>query len=531
MGRSATYRRINDLYETTHILVIAAADWTDLLTVLIVGLSIALALQVLLVCLGSAVTFSLLRFPFSQVGKPTAANTSSSHAKPPGAIVGTIAGLGILFTVNLVLFIASFLATTFTHFGDPATGAIAGLVLWAAYLVLVLWLSVTTVNSLTEGFLNIITVGLRRIVSTSLGLFRHQNDEQQLLRARITNEIREEVQQAFNTLESNLLAKLPSPQPPVTPPFSAAEAAQPAAEPMPLASQLQPSLKPIWQKLATYLKEASAKKLTPKQLDRTLSDLFGELNIALPATDLAPLMDHESLITILNQRQDLSEKKKARIIQQIQTTWKAMLPPSPATRAEVNSELIPTPSPDVELEPKQQTNSATLDPDILHAAIEALSQQVLAQIPGFLQQTEMNWSALAGTLSQANLEAAIAPIIAAINSDDVKHQLEQLLAQSQSSWVNVSHDIETQAEQLVSQAGQLRQRVMTQIASTQQSIQQGAQTRLQLIQQDMQNRLEATRKTLSAVAWWLFATLLTSATAAALAGAIASGFDPRQFLP
>ena len=97
--------------------------------------------------------------------------------------------------------------------------------------------------------------------------------------------------------------------------------------------------------------------------------------------------------------------------------------------------------------------------------------------------------------------------------------------------MNVSHDIETQAEQLVSQAGQLRQRVMTQIASTQQSIQQGAQTRLQLIQQDMQNRLEATRKTLSAVAWWLFATLLTSATAAALAGAIASGFDPRQFLP
>lgn len=512
--------------------MIAAADWTDLLTVLIVGLSIALALQLLLFCLGSAVTFSLLRFPFSQVGKQLEAdNLSSSPSNPPGVIIGTIAGLGILVTVNLVLFTASFLATKFTHFADPAIGAIAGLVLWAAYLVLVLWLCVTTVNSLAEGFLNITTIGLRRILSTTLRLFGHQNDEQKLIRERVANEIREEVQQAFNALEGNLLAKLPSPQQPVTPQFPVVEAEQPTAEPAQLASNVQPILKVVGQNLANYLKEASAQKLTPKQLDRTLSHLLGELNSSFSATDLSPLIDYENLIAILNQRQDLSEKKKARIIQQIQTAWNAIATSPPPTAVKANSEQHSSTSEAANSEPEQQTTPANLDPSGLHAAIEALSQQVLAQIPGLLQQTEMNGSSLVGIFSQANLEAAIAPIIAAVNSDAVKHQLEQLLVQSQSSWINMSHDIEAQAEQLVTQADQMRQRVMTQIASIQQSIQQGAQTRLSSIQQDVQNRLEATRKTLAAVAWWLFATMLSSGASAALAGAIASGFDPQQFLP
>jgi hypothetical protein len=96
----------------------------QILTALLVGLLVAFALQVLLASLGIAVGISWLRLtaanPSSDSKVIKAAATNRSRAR-----WGTIAGWGILPTVNVVLFTASLLAVKFSQVEEPWLGAIA----------------------------------------------------------------------------------------------------------------------------------------------------------------------------------------------------------------------------------------------------------------------------------------------------------------------------------------------------------------------------------------------------------------------
>ncbi|MGL5078553.1 MAG: hypothetical protein ACRDBG_22370, partial [Waterburya sp.] len=122
-----------------------ASVGSQILVAILVGLLIAFAVQFLLTNLGLVLGVSVLKFRPPSLSKP---NVKSSQAQKPGTltIIGFFAGLGILLTLNSVLFIACFLAVRFSTASDPISGATLGVVIWSTYFLILLWGSYSTVG-------------------------------------------------------------------------------------------------------------------------------------------------------------------------------------------------------------------------------------------------------------------------------------------------------------------------------------------------------------------------------------------------
>ncbi|MFB2896996.1 MFS transporter [Aerosakkonemataceae cyanobacterium BLCC-F50] len=76
-------------------------------------------------------------------------------------------GLATLITVSLAVLIASFLAVKLSLVTSPVLGAIIGLTIWGAYLLLLVWASSSAVGSLIGSVINTATSGFQSIVGTA----------------------------------------------------------------------------------------------------------------------------------------------------------------------------------------------------------------------------------------------------------------------------------------------------------------------------------------------------------------------------
>ena len=128
--------------------------------VLIAGLVLAFAFQLLL-------TNFFIALGISYSDSENRDDPSSGDLDYKINHVGTIVGLRALGTVSITLFIACFLAVKLCLASNGVLGAILGLVIWAAYFSLLVWVSVTTVGSVLGSVVNKATSGLQGIVGTA----------------------------------------------------------------------------------------------------------------------------------------------------------------------------------------------------------------------------------------------------------------------------------------------------------------------------------------------------------------------------
>lgn len=479
---------------------LATVDWAQILTVVIVGLLIALTLQLLLLALGSAIAVSLFPLPKSQSAQ---ASSSPSNTVP----IGAIAGLGILSTTNFVLFVASFLSIALVQLPQPASGAIAGLVLWAAYCLMVVWLSFRTINALGGTALNLSTAGLGRIFALLKAIFQAQSDAQLSHDAQVKVAIDKEVQAALNQLQDQL-QKVQAFE--TRQSFNDEKVADSTQRTHTILINQQ--VQEVWQHIQQYVRDANSKKLSRKSLDRVLQEFMAELPETTP--DNSAIVDVQDLIPILATRDDLSETKKTRIFQQVQEAWAEY---TPSVEATAIAEALPLQT--SSNEPDTHSSGSMPDLAVLQTTLEKFNHQILPLLPSTLQQSWKVFAPLTAIADGSHLEDLIAPLQSVLNSPDLKPQLEQLLEQSQSYLSGLSETVEDQA-------AELRDRTTTQLSNWQEAIQQGTQSRLNTLRQDLQNRLVTTRKTIAIALWWLVATTLTGGISSALAGAIATGFHP-----
>jgi hypothetical protein len=440
----------------------APLAWTQLLMGVGVGVLIAVALQLLLLLLGSAIALTLLPLP-------------SPHAQPepdekttPDLPLGFLAGMGVLSTVNGVLFVASFLAMTLVPLSQPSSGAIAGIVVWAIYFLLMTWLSLKTLNTWGKTALNLSTAGVRGIVSWVTNAFQPNSDDRPLSPSELKAVIREEVQAAFTTWQPYR----PQPRPTDSSPLPATHAAI-----------ANPAISAMWQELQQYLRQAHTKKLSPKHLEHTLHQYFD----SLPPTHLqgaSETLQAAELATVLASRQDLSEKKQTRILDQIQSIWERYTQTATPHATDKPREIAAT-HPD-------RAESRTLSfptAKELQAAVATLNDEILPQLPDVLEQNWETIAPLAAAVTQIDLQDAITPVQSAL------HQAEHL-----------------------------RDQAASQLSDLQTALQEETQARLETLRQDAITRLTATRRTVTIALWWLFAIALTSSISATLAGAMATGF-------
>jgi hypothetical protein len=144
-------------------------------TALIAGVVLAFAFQLLFTNLGVAAGISL-------------AGGSSSHSeKSSGSFGGTVrkiglaVGLGTLISVMISLFLASFFAVKLSLFVSPGLGAIIGLVIWATYFTLLVWISSSTVGSLIGSVVNTATSGFQAIWGTAAAMVGTQAVSKQVV--------------------------------------------------------------------------------------------------------------------------------------------------------------------------------------------------------------------------------------------------------------------------------------------------------------------------------------------------------------
>ncbi|HBB31004.1 MAG TPA: hypothetical protein DDZ80_02615 [Cyanobacteria bacterium UBA8803] len=132
-------------------------------TALVSGVLLAFGFQLLLTNLSVAAGISYF-------GNRSDADDDDDKGSSFGGTVRKISkGVGIwtLVTVTIALFIACLLAVKLSLLESTLLGAIVGLVIWATYFSLLVWVSSTTVGSLIGSVVNTATSGFQALVGTA----------------------------------------------------------------------------------------------------------------------------------------------------------------------------------------------------------------------------------------------------------------------------------------------------------------------------------------------------------------------------
>jgi nucleoid DNA-binding protein len=131
---------------------------------LVSGILLAFAMQLLLTNFSVAAGISLLG------GSSDHDDHHSSSSDGLGSTIRKISfgvGLWTLISVTLALFFACYLAVKLSLLTDEGLGAIIGLVVWAAYFTLLVWVSSSTVGSFIGSVVNAATSGFQSVLGAA----------------------------------------------------------------------------------------------------------------------------------------------------------------------------------------------------------------------------------------------------------------------------------------------------------------------------------------------------------------------------
>ncbi|MBD1913756.1 MULTISPECIES: hypothetical protein [unclassified Leptolyngbya] len=473
--------------------------WTQLLTTLVVGLLTALGFQLLLTNLGLVLglsAFGMRFFKNKERAEPLEAEESASGS---GAIATTL-GFGFLFTVNIVLFTACFLGTRFSQVAEPMMGAIAGLTIWSAYVLLLTWLSTRTLNSVAGFIVDRATGGVRWAGGAIASLFR--NDASDSLTEEETAElIREGIQSALNRagVQQLLEAQLQ--------PFIAASRVEAIA---PANAEDQLARAAFWQPIKIYLTETDSKSLTPKRIQRKLETLFRAAEEKLPENQALPHFEPEILRLWLEQREDINAKKQRKIMTEVEQSWSNF-------EAHYASQLLSNSVESLDVEP-QDTSSSLQEKlqSVLEQTIDnTLSNLDLAEL---LHRSKVPVTYGIGiallTLAEALPRLAkseLLPETMRLDMAEIKPSLDYLLKETQANLTNLGQSSLEQMENM-------RDRTLQPLEKLQNRI----QAQVDSLKRQAYEQAESAQRSAIKALWWLFAIASTGAISSAAAGVLAT---------
>ncbi len=261
------------------------------------GVVLAFAIQLVLTNLGVAVGLTALGRQSDSDSGSHSGNHSGNHEV--GTLGGTMRKIGValglatLVSVTVSLGIACYMAVKLTLlYGNVFLGAVTGLVIWATYWLLLVWVSSTTVGS-TLGSLGSIFGSLVNTATSGL-------------------------QAILGTATAAMGAKTVSNQVVAT-----AEAAA-AAVRREIGSAIDPTS--IRENIEDYLED-----LKPPELD--LSKIRGEFEKLLNNPELKAIagsgdlgnIDRQKFVDLVSSRTDLSKRDMNRIVDQLESVWRQVV--------------------------------------------------------------------------------------------------------------------------------------------------------------------------------------------------------------
>lgn len=241
---------------------------------LIAGVVLACAFQLLLTNLSVAAGLSY-------IGQSHDDGSHSDSSSPPLRHIGSKVGTWTLITVTVALFFACLLAVKLSLISSPVLGAIVGLVVWAAYFSLLVWVSSTTVGSLIGSVVNTATSGVQAIFGTAAAALGAQAASNQVV--------------------------------------ATAKAAA-AAVGHELGSAIDPTS--LRENVEDYIQALKPPELDIKAMRGEFEKLLNDPQLKSIAGENLPNLDRQTLVDLVSSRSDLSKRDVNRIVDQLEDAWK-----------------------------------------------------------------------------------------------------------------------------------------------------------------------------------------------------------------
>jgi len=244
---------------------------------------IALASGVLM-----AFAFQLLLTNFSVAAGIASLGSSSDTNDESESLGSTIRGIGVaigfwtLVTVSIALFVACFLAVKLSLISSTFLGAIVGVVIWATYFSLLVWVGSTAVGSLIGSVVSTATSGLQGIMGTATAAIGANAAKNQVVSTaeEITAAVRRELTSGF--------------------------------DPSSVQKTLQGSLGSL-----------QLPKLDSKEIRRQFEKILGAANLkSLDGSDLLRNIDRQKFVDLVSSRTDFSKEEINGIVDQLEGAWK-----------------------------------------------------------------------------------------------------------------------------------------------------------------------------------------------------------------
>lgn len=245
------------------------------LLALVVGVVMAFAFQLLFTNLAIAV-----------IASPDSPSKHSDSDNPGDTIRGieTKVGLGLLVSISIALFAASFLAVKLSLVGSPMLGAIIGVIIWAVFFTLLTWFGSTAVGSLMGSIISTATTGVQGLLGTGSAMLGANIAKNQIVSTaeEITAAVRRELTSGF--------------------------------DPDSIRTTLQSSLDKV-------------------QLPQSFDQLGGQFEKLLKNADLGSIgnsdllknVNRDTLLKLVSSRTDLSKQDVNRITDQLEAAWKKVV--------------------------------------------------------------------------------------------------------------------------------------------------------------------------------------------------------------
>lgn len=180
---------------------------SQVIAALLVGLLTIFTCQLLLTNVGLALGITIWGGAHWQQdsesdSKDRGVDDSESDSISLGTL-STAAGLGLLLTVNSVLFVACYVAVKFCMPVSAFSGAILGWVIWSAYMLIMTWVSTRAANSFIVFIFSSAVSGLRQIFAVIGSLLQStfSDDEAPLTPTAATDLVRQETQLALEQID------------------------------------------------------------------------------------------------------------------------------------------------------------------------------------------------------------------------------------------------------------------------------------------------------------------------------------------
>lgn len=195
--------------------------------------------------------------------------------------IGTFLGLGTVISVSLSLFVACLLAVKLSLLSNWVLGAILGLIIWAAYFSLMVWISTTAVGSFVGTVFSAATSGFQAIVGTATNAIGAKVAKDQII--------------------------------------STAEAAASAVR-RELVGKMDPET--VKENIQDYLNQLKPAGLDLQNIQQEFERLLQDKELmALANPETLGKIDRQTFVNLVSSRSDLSKKEVNQVVDRLEKAW------------------------------------------------------------------------------------------------------------------------------------------------------------------------------------------------------------------